>query len=67
MIKGVDLKKIQTCIGDTEADEENAVLKAEQDAQVGLLGFSYDILLPLSPHLFKFCACCVNLYSCHFL
>ena len=37
MIKGVDLKKIQKCIGNPEADEENAVLKAEQDAQVGLL------------------------------
>ncbi|KAM1640077.1 hypothetical protein ACFXTN_009278 [Malus domestica] len=32
---GADLKKIQECIGDPEADEENAVLKAEQDAQIG--------------------------------
>ncbi|XP_008370265.3 vacuolar-sorting receptor 1-like isoform X1 [Malus sylvestris] len=32
---GADLKKIQKCIGDPEADEENAVLKAEQDAQIG--------------------------------
>ncbi|TYI35872.1 hypothetical protein ES332_A03G105800v1 [Gossypium tomentosum] len=30
---GVDLTKIDKCIGDTEADEENPVLKAEQDAQ----------------------------------
>ncbi|KAG8499216.1 hypothetical protein CXB51_005649 [Gossypium anomalum] len=32
---GVDLTKIDNCIGDTEADEENPVLKAEQDAQIG--------------------------------
>ncbi|MBA0682047.1 hypothetical protein Goari_023804, partial [Gossypium aridum] len=32
---GVDLTKIDKCIGDTEADEENPVLKAEQDAQIG--------------------------------
>ncbi|XP_052484186.1 vacuolar-sorting receptor 1 isoform X3 [Gossypium raimondii] len=32
---GVDLTKIDKCIGDIEADEENPVLKAEQDAQIG--------------------------------
>uniref|UniRef100_A0A2P2MBE1 Uncharacterized protein MANES_09G118400 n=1 Tax=Rhizophora mucronata TaxID=61149 RepID=A0A2P2MBE1_RHIMU len=32
---GVDLKKIDECIGDPEADAENAVLKAEQEAQIG--------------------------------
>lgn len=32
---GADLKKIKKCIGDPEADEENAILKAEQDAQIG--------------------------------
>ncbi|KAJ6746875.1 RING FINGER AND PROTEASE ASSOCIATED DOMAIN-CONTAINING [Salix koriyanagi] len=32
---GVDLKKIDKCIGDTEADVENEVLKAEQDVQIG--------------------------------
>ncbi|XP_020575329.1 vacuolar-sorting receptor 1-like isoform X1 [Phalaenopsis equestris] len=32
---GVDLKKVNDCIGDPEADEENAILKAEQDAQIG--------------------------------
>ncbi|PRQ22614.1 putative PA domain, thioredoxin-like protein [Rosa chinensis] len=32
---GVDLKKIEKCIGDPTADEENAVLKAEQDLQIG--------------------------------
>ena len=31
---GVDLKKIDECMGDPEADAENAVLKAEQQAQV---------------------------------
>lgn len=31
---GVDLKKIDECIGDTEANIDNAVLKAEQDSQV---------------------------------
>ncbi|KAI3991569.1 hypothetical protein MKX01_040579 [Papaver californicum] len=32
---GVDLKKVDACIGDPEADVENPVLKAEQDAQIG--------------------------------
>jgi hypothetical protein len=32
---GLDLGKIDKCIGDPEADEENPILKAEQDAQVG--------------------------------
>ncbi|KAF9680111.1 hypothetical protein SADUNF_Sadunf06G0086200 [Salix dunnii] len=32
---GVDLKKIDACIGDPEADVENEVLKAEQDVQIG--------------------------------
>ncbi|PKA51851.1 Vacuolar-sorting receptor 1 [Apostasia shenzhenica] len=32
---GIDLKKINDCIGLPEADEVNAVLKAEQDAQIG--------------------------------
>lgn len=35
--EGVDLKKIQNCVGDPDADKENPVLKAEQDAQVGLV------------------------------
>lgn len=34
--KGIDLKKIDECIGDPDADVDNAVLKAEQDAQVKL-------------------------------
>lgn len=32
---GVDLKKIDECMGDPEEDAENAVLKAEQQAQIG--------------------------------
>ncbi|KAL7095102.1 hypothetical protein ACP275_10G003500 [Erythranthe tilingii] len=32
---GVDIKKIDECIGDTEADVENPILKAEQEAQIG--------------------------------
>ncbi|CAH1418676.1 unnamed protein product [Lactuca virosa] len=32
---GVDLKKIEECMGDPEADAENAILKAEQQAQIG--------------------------------
>nr|CAD1833091.1 unnamed protein product [Ananas comosus var. bracteatus] len=32
---GLDLKQIDKCIGDPEADQENPILKAEQDAQVG--------------------------------
>lgn len=31
---GVDLKKVDDCVGDPEADVDNQVLKAEQDAQV---------------------------------
>uniref|UniRef100_A0A0E0EG82 Uncharacterized protein n=1 Tax=Oryza meridionalis TaxID=40149 RepID=A0A0E0EG82_9ORYZ len=32
---GLDLERINKCVGDPEADEENPVLKAEQDAQIG--------------------------------
>lgn len=32
---GIDLSKIDQCIGDTEADADNLILKAEQDAQIG--------------------------------
>lgn len=32
---GVDLKKIDECVGDTGADVDNSVLKAEQEAQIG--------------------------------
>lgn len=36
ILPGLDLKKIDKCMGDPDADEENPVLKAEQDAQVKL-------------------------------
>ncbi|NP_001169232.1 Vacuolar-sorting receptor 1-like precursor [Zea mays] len=32
---GLDIEKINKCVGDPEADKENPVLKAEQDAQIG--------------------------------
>ncbi|KAI9074291.1 hypothetical protein K1719_043118 [Acacia pycnantha] len=32
---GVDMKRIKDCVGDPNADVENPVLKAEQDAQIG--------------------------------
>ncbi|KAL9428607.1 hypothetical protein AB3S75_030567 [Citrus x aurantiifolia] len=32
---GVDLKKVEECVGDPEADVDNQVLKTEQDAQIG--------------------------------
>ncbi|XP_024974302.1 vacuolar-sorting receptor 1-like isoform X2 [Cynara cardunculus var. scolymus] len=32
---GVDIKKIDECVGDPESDAENAVLKTEQEAQIG--------------------------------
>ncbi|KAM3313437.1 hypothetical protein ACQJBY_032808 [Aegilops geniculata] len=32
---GLDMDKINKCVGDPEADEENPILKAEQDAQIG--------------------------------
>ncbi|EER94904.1 vacuolar-sorting receptor 1 [Sorghum bicolor] len=32
---GLEMEKINKCIGDPEADVENEILKAEQDAQIG--------------------------------
>ncbi|EPS57970.1 hypothetical protein M569_16845, partial [Genlisea aurea] len=32
---GIDLKKVEKCMGDPEADADNPVLKEEQDAQIG--------------------------------
>ncbi|EMS51356.1 Vacuolar-sorting receptor 1 [Triticum urartu] len=32
---GMDIDKITQCVGDPDADEDNPVLKAEQDAQIG--------------------------------
>lgn len=40
-LKGVDLKKVKDCVGDPHADVENPVLKAEQDAQVGILNCNF--------------------------
>lgn len=34
---GFDVKQIEKCVGDPEADTDNPVLKAEQDTQVCLL------------------------------
>lgn len=36
MHSGIDLKKVDKCIGDPEADVENPILKAEQESQVCL-------------------------------
>ncbi|CAN0846922.1 Vacuolar-sorting receptor 1 [Linum grandiflorum] len=41
---GVDLKKINECVGDTEADVDNAILKHEQDAQIGK-GYRGDVTI----------------------
>jgi hypothetical protein len=30
----LDVEKVNKCVGDPDADEENEILKAEQDAQV---------------------------------
>lgn len=37
MHSDIDLKKVDKCIGDPDADVENPVLKAEQESQVCLL------------------------------
>lgn len=31
---GIDVKEVEKCVGDPNADVENPILKAEQDAQV---------------------------------
>ncbi|KAL1557894.1 Vacuolar-sorting receptor 3 [Salvia divinorum] len=43
---GLDLKKIEKCMGDPEADLDNQVLKEEQDAQVGKGSRSDVTILP---------------------
>ena len=35
LVLGIDLEKVYLCMGDTEGDVENPVLKAEQESQVG--------------------------------
>lgn len=42
---GLDLKKINECIGDPDADKENPVLKAEQDAQVYIIILNKRIII----------------------
>lgn len=37
MYAGLDNKKIESCMGNPDADTENSILKDEQDAQVLLL------------------------------
>nr|CAB3500902.1 unnamed protein product [Digitaria exilis] len=32
---GLDIEKVNKCVGDPDANEENEILKAEQDAQIG--------------------------------
>lgn len=32
---GLDVKKVQECMGDSEADSDNAILRGEQEAQIG--------------------------------
>ena len=39
MSAGLDLKKIERCMGNPDADSDNPVLKEEQDAQVRPLQF----------------------------
>lgn len=34
LVTGLDIEKVDKCVGDPEADVENEILKAEQDAQV---------------------------------
>ena len=36
VLSGLDVKKIEKCMGDEDADSENSVLKEEQDAQVSI-------------------------------
>jgi hypothetical protein len=43
LFTGMDIDKINKCVGDPDADEDNPVLKAEQDAQVRLLVNSQSI------------------------
>lgn len=52
-LAGLDLKKINKCVGNPDADEENPVLKAEQDAQVNNIINSVE----------KFFASCPGPYS----
>lgn len=48
---GFDVKQIEKCVGDPEADTDNPVLKAEQDSQVCLLQKWWDNSSLLPPWL----------------
>lgn len=36
LLVGLDMKKIEKCMGDPNADADNPVLKEEQEAQVSI-------------------------------
>ena len=42
---GLDVGKVRECMGDPEADAENAILSGEQDAQVFSLQIIYSIYI----------------------
>ncbi|KAL4587217.1 hypothetical protein LXL04_000084 [Taraxacum kok-saghyz] len=42
---GLDVKKIDECMGDPEVDAENVVLKGEQEAQIGKKGVRGDVTI----------------------
>ena len=42
---GLDVGKVRECMGDPEADTENAILTGEQDAQVFFLQIIYNIYI----------------------
>ncbi|KAK2966878.1 hypothetical protein RJ640_028888 [Escallonia rubra] len=54
---GIDLKEIDKCIGDPDADMDNPVLKDEQEAQVWM----EDILFPKNLFLLLCVTCCTDL------
>lgn len=58
MHSGIDLKKVDKCIGDPDADVENPILKAEQESQVCLLLINWLFLLSSRSSRFK-----VTIYS----
>lgn len=63
---GVDITKIDECVGDPEADAENAVLKGEQDAQVWFVNefFLFEIC---NLHIFLKMMITGLTYSCKYI
>lgn len=47
---GLDLKNIEKCMGDPNADSDNPVLKEEQDAQVSI-SYSYTVVVHMKCQL----------------